>query len=278
MLFLGKYNTLTVERETSVGLFLSEPEGEEILLPNKYVPSEAAPGDELRVFVYTDSEDRPIATTLTPKVIRNEFAWMQVKDVSEYGAFLDWGLEKDLFVPFKEQRERMEVGEWYLVFLYLDQRTDRLAATSKWNKHLDNERLIVREGDEVNLIVAERTDLGYNVIVNHYHKGLVYYNQVFKKIALGDSLTGYVAAIREENKLDISLEKPGYARVEPNAGRILDLLKSEGGFLNLSDNSSPEEIQKRLEISKKTFKRAIGGLYKQGIIEIEEDGIRLKSH
>lgn len=275
MLFLGKYNLLTVERHTSVGVFLSEPEGEEVLLPNKYVPEDLREGDEIRVFVYTDSEDRPVATTLTPNIIRNEFGYMQVKDVSEYGAFLDWGLEKDLFVPFNEQPQRMRLGDWHLVFLYLDQKTSRLLASAKWNKFVENDRLTVKENDEVNLIIAERTDLGYNVIVNHYHKGLIYYNEVFKKIDIGDQLKGYVKKIREENKLDISLEKIGYDQIEPSSAKILALLKTQNGFLPLSDSSTPDEIKDRLEMSKKVFKKAIGSLYKQGLIKIEDRGIML---
>ncbi|WP_247232121.1 S1 RNA-binding domain-containing protein [Telluribacter sp. SYSU D00476] len=277
MLFIGKYNTLTVLRRTSVGLFLGDVEGEEVLLPNKYVTDDMEVDEDVRVFVYKDSEDRPVATTETPKVVRNEFAYLQVKDVNEYGAFLDWGLEKDLFVPFREQNGEMRVGEWYLVYLYLDRKTNRLSASAKIGKFLDNSRLIVDEGDEVDIIIWERTDLGYNVIVNHFHKGLIYENELFRQVNIGDQMKAYVKRVREENKLDISLEKQGYESVEPNAQRILDVLKKEGGFLNLSDNSSPEEIKRRLEMSKKTFKKAIGGLYKQGMIQIQDQGIRLIS-
>ncbi|GAB3171603.1 CvfB family protein [Telluribacter humicola] len=277
MLFIGKYNTLTVLRRTSVGLFLGDVEGEEVLLPNKYITDDMEVDEDVRVFVYNDSEDRPVATTETPKVVRNEFAFLEVKDVNEYGAFLDWGLEKDLFVPFREQNGSMRVGEWHVVYLYLDHKTSRLSASAKINKFLDNSRLIVDEGDEVDIIIWERTDLGYNVIVNHFHKGLIYENELFKQVDIGDQMKAYVKRVREENKLDISLEKQGYESVEPNAQRILDVLKREGGFLNLSDNSSPEEIKRRLEMSKKTFKKAIGGLYKQGQIQIQDNGIRLVS-
>lgn len=275
MLFLGKYNDLTIERLTSVGLFLSEPEGAEVLLPNKYVTEDMVVGEALRVFVYKDSEDRPIATTLTPKLIRNEFGYLQVKEVNSYGAFLDWGLEKDLFVPFSEQTVRMEKGESYIVFLYLDRRTERLVATAKWRQNLDNDHLLVKEGDEVNILVAERTDLGYNVIVNNYHIGLVYYNEVFRKVEIGQRLTGYVKLIREGNKLDITLEKPGYEKISQHADKIYQLLKEKGGFLPLTDKSDPKVIEDLLEMSKKNFKKAIGGLYKQGLVLLEEEGIRL---
>ncbi|SDH01898.1 hypothetical protein SAMN04487996_12721 [Dyadobacter soli] len=275
MLFIGKYNYLTIERVTSVGMFLSDVEGEEVLLPNQYITDDMQVGDQIKVFVYLDSEDRPVATTQTPKIIRNEFAFLEVKDVSEYGAFLDWGLIKDLFVPFREQPKPMEIGEWHVVFLYLDQKSQRLLASAKIDKFLESDRLTVAEGDEVDLLVWQKTDLGYNVVVNQYHKGLIYANEVFQPLQIGDSLKGYVKKIREENKLDISLQKTGYEVVEPVAKQILEEIEKGKGFLNLSDNSSPEDIYNRLKISKKVFKKAIGGLYKQGIIRIADDGIYL---
>ena len=275
MLFIGKYNNLTIERVTSVGMFLSDVEGEEVLLPNQYLTDEMQIEDTIKVFVYLDSEDRPVATTETPKIIRNEFAFLQVKDVSEHGAFLDWGLIKDLFVPFREQSTPMEIGEWYVVFLYLDQKSSRLIASTKIDRFLENDRLLVKEGDEVDVIIYQKTDLGYNAIVNQYHKGLIYGNEVFKELNIGDSLKGFIKKIRPENKLDISLQKTVNEQIEPSAQRIMDELKKENGFLNLSDGSSPEDIYKRLEISKKVFKKAIGGLYKSGAIRIEADGIYL---
>jgi predicted RNA-binding protein (virulence factor B family) len=195
--------------------------------------------------------------------------------VSEHGAFLDWGLIKDLFVPFREQSRPMEIGERHVVFLYLDQKSSRLIASTKIDRFLENERLTVKEGDEVDLLIWQKTDLGFNAIVNQYHKGLVYANEVFRDLKAGDSLKGYVKKIREENKLDISLQKTGYDSVEPTAQQILDEIKKSAGFLNISDSSSPEDIYKRFQISKKTFKKAIGGLYKQGLIKIAEDGIYL---
>ena len=275
MLFIGKYNYLTIQRLTSVGMFLSDVEGEEVLLPNQYLTDEMQVDDTIRVFVYLDSEDRPVATTETPKIIRNEFAYLQVKDVSEHGAFMDWGLIKDLFVPFREQSTPMEIGEWHVVFLYLDQKSSRLIASTKIDRFLENERLTVKEGDQVDLLIWQKTDLGYNAIVNQYHKGLIYANEVFKDVKVGDALKGYIKKIREENKLDITLQKTGYEVVEPTAKHIMDELKKDNGFLDLSDSSSPEKIYKRLEISKKVFKKAIGGLYKQGLIKISDEGIYL---
>lgn len=275
MLFLGKFNDLTVERTTSVGLYLSEPEGAEVLLPNKYVTEEMQVGETVRVFVYKDSEDRPVATSQTPYLLRNEFGYLEVKDVNSYGAFLDWGLEKDLFVPFSEQLTRMQKGERHIVFLYLDRRTDRLLATARWRQNLDNTRLLVKEGEEVDLLVADRTDLGYNVIINHYHVGLLFYSDVFRRIEIGQRLKGYVKLIREGNRIDVSLEQPGYEKTEKHAAAIYDLLKEKDGFLPLTDKSSPDEIERLLEMSKKNFKKAVGGLYKQGLVSLEENGIRL---
>lgn len=275
MLFIGKYNHLVIERLTSVGFFLTDEQEDEVLLPNKYITDDMHIGDTIKVFVYNDSEDRPVATTETPKIVRNEFAYLQVKDINEYGAFLDWGLEKDLFVPFREQQERMQIGDWYIVFLYLDPKTGRLVASSRINRHLDNERLTVKPDDEVDIIFWQKTDLGYNVIVNHYHRGLVYGNEVFRNVNIGDQIKGYVKVIRPENKLDIGLVRPGYTSIEPNADKILNILNESGGFLGLSDNSAPEEITRQLEMSKKVFKKAIGGLYKKGLIRISDEGIYL---
>jgi predicted RNA-binding protein (virulence factor B family) len=276
MLFIGKYNYLTIQRLTSVGMFLSDVEGEEVLLPNQYLTEEMQIDDTIRVFVYLDSEDRPVATTETPKIIRNEFAYLEVTDVTEHGAFMDWGLIKDLFVPFREQSTPMQVGEWHVVFLYLDQKSGRLLASTKVDRYLENDRLLVKEGDEVDLLIYRKTDLGYNAIVNQYHNGLIYANEVFKDLKVGDSLKGYVKKIREENKLDLSLQKTGYEAIEPIGQQILDLIKKENGFINLSDNSSPEEINRRLGISKKVFKKAIGGLYKHGLINISDKGLQLR--
>jgi predicted RNA-binding protein (virulence factor B family) len=275
MLFIGKYNHLTIQRLTSVGMFLSDVEGEEVLLPNQYLTDDMQIDDTIKVFVYLDSEDRPVATTETPKIIRNEFAFLEVTDVTEHGAFMDWGLIKDLFVPFREQSTPMQVGEWHVVFLYLDQKSSRLIASTKIDRFLENERLTVNEGDQVDLLIFSKSDLGYNAIVNQYHKGLIYANEVFREINVGDSLKGYVKKIREENKLDLSLQKTGYEAVEPSAQLILDELKKANGSLNLSDKSSPEEVYKKLQMSKKVFKKAIGGLYKQGLIKIGDDSIQL---
>ena len=275
MLFIGKYNTLTIARSTDFGLFLEDVQGDEVLLPNRYVTDDMQIDDSITVFVYNDSEDRPVATTEKPYIVRNEFAYLKCVDVNSKGAFLDWGLSKDLFVPFREQPFPLREGESYIVYLYLDRTTDRLLASCKINKYLDNERLTVAEGDEVDLLIWERTELGFNVIVNQYHKGLVYHNEIFKNINVGDQVKGFVKKIRPENRLDISLEKVGVERFDPLNERILSSLRDNNGFLPLHDNSTPEEIYEGLEMSKRNFKKSIGNLLKKGKIQFEENGIRL---
>lgn len=277
MIEIGKYNTLTILRQTKVGLFLGNGnEAEDLLLPNKYIPENFTIGDEISVFVYLDHEQRPVATTLEPYILLNEFALLRVNHVNNVGAFLDWGLEKDIFVPFREQARPMEKGKRYLVYLYLDEKSNRLVATSKINQFLNNEELTVEVGEEVDLIVSHITELGINVIINGKHKGLLYKNEVYDEdVRTGDIARGYIKHIRPDHKIDVSLEKLGYDKVEPNSERILDELRASRGFLRLNDNSHPEDIKSVLQMSKKTFKKAIGLLYKQHRIEIKDEGIYL---
>lgn len=276
MINIGQYNALRVTRKTAQGLYLGDEEIEEVLLPWKYAPQETSISDELRVFVYLDSEDRMIATTLEPKITLHRFAYLPVKAVTQHGAFLDWGLEKDLFVPFREQRQKMIVGKSYLVYLYLDEDSERLAASSRLNRFLSNKELTVKEGDEVEVLIWEPSDLGMNVIINQQHKGLIYFNELHAQLQTGDVRRGYISKIREDNKLDVVLQKPGYENIEPNVEKILQKLRERGGYLPLTDKSEPHEIAKLLEMSKKTFKKAIGLLYKQRLIHLEDDGIYLK--
>ncbi|HRN98763.1 MAG TPA: S1-like domain-containing RNA-binding protein [Flavobacterium sp.] len=276
MIKIGVDNTLTILRDTKVGLFLGDDEGNEVLLPNKYVPRGAAIGDELTVFVYLDHEERPVATTLEPKIYLDEFALLKVNYINQYGAFLDWGLEKDLFVPYREQARPMEKGKKYLVHMYLDEQTNRLVASSKISRFLSNDDIKVQEGDEVDLIVSHITDAGINVIINERYKGLVYVNEVFDDtLRTGQRTIGYVKTIRPDKKIDVILQKPGYESVEPNADFILEELRLNKGFLRLHDHSHPEDIKTVLKMSKKTFKKAIGLLYKQKLIDIRPDGIYL---
>ncbi len=271
----GETNLLTAKRRTLNGYYLIDDENEEVLLPNKYVPSGMKPGDEISVFIYKDSEDRVIATTIVPYILLNEFAVLEVVDVNPVGAFLDWGLEKDLLVPYSEQLSKMQVGSSYPVFLYLDEKTQRLVASGKINKFLDQEEISVNNGDEVELLICNATDLGINVIINNIHNGLLYDNELFQAVTPGDILTGYIKNVRPDNKIDVSLQKQGYVNVEPNAQKILQKLKDNDGFLNITDKSDPIIILAKLEMSKKTFKKAIGSIYKQKLIRIEKNGIYL---
>ena len=281
MIQIGKYNTLTILRDTKVGLFLGnpteDPEGiHDILLPNKYVPKEFEIGEDLIVFVYLDHEERPVATTLEPYILLNEFELLRVNYTNQIGAFMDWGMEKDILVPFKEQARPMEKGKRYLVYLYMDEKTKRLVASSKTNQFLKNETLTVEKYEEVDLIVSHITEIGINVIINEKHKGLLYKDEVYDDaIRTGDRMIGFIKNIRPDNKIDVSLQKQGYENVEPNAEKILDELQSNRGFLRLNDNSDPEDIKTVLKMSKKTFKKAVGALYKDKLIEIKEDGIYL---
>lgn len=275
MLHLGIKNTLRILRGTTVGMFLGDEEGNDVLLPKKYVPEDAIVGDDIEVFIYKDSEDRIIATTLEPKIQLNEFACLQVRAVTGIGAFLDWGLEKDLFVPFREQNKKMEEGKWYVVYLYLDEETDRLVASCKINRYFEKENIDLSIGQEVNLLVFEETDMGMNVIIDGKYKGLIYENQIFQRIKIGTQTKGYIKNIREDKRIDVSLQKQGYENVEPNAERILEKLKANNGFLDITDKSDANYVMYQLEMSKKTFKKAIGALYRQRIIRLEDDGIYL---
>ncbi|WP_411031044.1 S1 RNA-binding domain-containing protein [Spongiimicrobium sp. 3-5] len=275
MIELGNYNTLKIDRDTSVGIFLTDGEGHDVLLPNKYVPKGYEIGDDLRIFCYLDHEERPIATTLKPYIIRNGFSLLKVAEVNKFGAFMDWGLEKHLLVPFSEQRSNMQENQWYVIHCFLDEQSFRLVGSNKLDRFVSNEELTVKPNDEVDIIITRNTDLGWEVIINQLHKGLVFSNEVFKKIAIGDKMKGYIKNIRPDNKIDVSLQPLGYAGLEPAAKKIYEKLVAEGGFLNLHDKSDPEEIKEVLQLSKKVFKKGIGALYKERKIEIGSDGIRI---
>ncbi|MEP3837756.1 MAG: S1-like domain-containing RNA-binding protein [Algibacter sp.] len=275
MIKLGEINTLEILRESEHGVYLIDDEDNQVLLPNRYVPEEFKIWEKLDVFVYLDNEQRPVATTDMPYIKINEFALLRCNQVTDYGAFLDWGLVKELFCPFSEQAFKMKQGGWYLVHCYLDEKTDRLVASSKTNRFLDNNELTVSEFEEVDLIVSHPSDIGVNVIVNKKHIGLIYKDSIFKDLSVGDKLKGIVKKIRPGNKLDITLGQVGYRNIEPNADRIMKALQDDNGFLNLTDKSSPEAIKDTLQMSKKNFKKAIGTLYKKRLIELKSDGIYL---
>ncbi len=275
MIELGNFNTLKVLRSTSIGLFLGDDEATEILLPNKYVPTDFEIGDEMSVFCYLDNNERPIATTLQPLIRRNCFGYLEVKEVGAFGAFLDWGLEKHLLAPFREQRKRMEEGKKYIVYCYLDEESFRLVATSRINRHLTNVGFDLPVNTKVNLLVSRRTPLGWEVIIDDKFLGLLFESDVFKPIAVGDFLEGFIKNVREDNKIDVTLQPLGAKMLEPSAQLVLEKLQESGGYLALHDKSSPEEIKNTLHLSKKAFKKAIGILYKQRKIQIKDDGIYL---
>lgn len=275
MIEIGRKNVLKILRDTSVGLFLGDEQGNDVLLPNKYVPEAYEIGEQIEVFCYLDYDERPVATTLEPDIMLGEFRLLQVAEVNEFGAFMDWGLEKHLLVPFREQRSKMRQGQWYVVHCYLDEKTGRLVASNKLDKFLSNENLVLKEWEEVDLVVIRQTELGWEVIVNEKHKGLVYFNEVFKTLNIGDVIPGCIKKIRNDNKLDISLQPLGTKVLEPAANKIYRVLQENGGFLPLHDKSDPEDIRDMFQMSKKTFKKGLGTLYKERKVDLEKEGIRL---
>jgi len=276
MIKLGEYNTLEIARESGSGFYLKDDEDAMVLLPGKYAPKGAQVGQELKVFVLNDSEDRLVATTDCPKITLNEFALLKVTDITKFGAFLDWGMEKDLMVPFKEQKDDMEEGRWYVVYMGLDQETNRLYASSKVSRYLQNQYLSVNENDKVELLVYKKTDLGYSVIVNDEHMGLIFESDVFQDLNVGERLEGYVKHIREDNKLDITLRPTGYdSFISEASEEVYHLIERQGGKVSINDKSTPELIYSEFKMSKKAFKKAVGDLYKQRKITISDDGIAL---
>ncbi len=275
MIHIGKTNKLTILRETTVGMYLGDEENNTVLLPKKYIDPDFIIGDEIEVFIYKDSEDRPVATTLKPAAELNQFAFLNVSQVSKVGAFLDWGLEKDLLVPFKEQKHPMREGYSYVVYIYLDELTQRIVASNKVNKFIDNTILTVEPGQEVDILIFDQSNMGFNCIINGKHKGLLYYNDIYKDIRVGDELKAYIKTIRENNLIDLSLQKIGFKHVLSSTDIILNYLNENDGVLKLTDKSSPEEIAEKFEMSKATFKKSIGVLYRQRKVLIKEDGIYL---
>ncbi len=273
MIEIGKYNELEVVRKISIGMYLTDG-NEEILLPTKFIPSEARIGAKIEVFVFIDNEGRPIATTEEPYAVVGDFTVLTVREVTDYGAFLDWGISKDVFVPFREQRVPMIEGHEYFVYIYLDEETNRVAASSKWSKFLSTD-IDFQVEDEVQLLIAEQTDLGFKAIINNKYLGLLYKNEVFEPLHIGDRKRGFVKAIREDDKVDLSLQVKGYEHIEDSKYKILHQLENSNGIIALGDKSTPEEIYQTLKLSKKAFKKTIGGLYKDQLIEIGDFEIKL---
>lgn len=272
---IGRINRLIIKRTRDYGAHLDGGESGDIILPKKYLPGRSRPGDEVEVFVYLDKEDRLKATTQKPYAMVGQFANLRVVANSSSGIFLDWGLQKDLFVPKREQRAGMAEGKSYVVFIYLDEKTNRINASPRLDQFLSPQPPNYEAGEEVDLFICEKTDLGFKVIVNNSHWGIVYKNEVFQKLHIGRQLKGFIKLIREDLKIDISLQQPGYQKIDNISQDILKAIKDHGGSLALNDKSPPEEIYSWFGVSKKTFKKAIGALYKKRLITIHTDGIKL---
>ncbi len=271
---IGIVNELTVVKEVDFGVYLDGGGLGEILLPQRYVPQNCKAGDILKVFIYLDSEDRVIATTEHPYAMVGDFALLKVVSVTSVGAFLDWGLPKDLLVPYREQNTTMKEGKSYIVRVYLDN-SNRIAASAKLDKYLDKEPGGLQEGQEVELFICNQTDIGYKAIINSSHWGVLHFNEVFQTLKRGQKIKGFIRKIRDDDKIDLCLHKSGYEKVDDVTGTIITVLKEQGGFISVTDKSSPETIYTLFSVSKKTYKKAVGALYKKRLITIEDNGIRL---
>ena len=273
---LGRFNILKVVKKVDFGMYLDGGEEGRILLPSRYVPQGCEVGDELNVFLYLDNEERLVATTQQPLAQVGDFACLRVAWVNQYGAFLDWGLMKDLFVPFREQRERMEVGRRYVVHVHLDDDSYRIVASAKVERYLSvDERPPFHSGDEVDVLVWKRTDLGYKVIVDNRYAGLLFENQVFRPLRVGDKMQAYVRQVRPDGKIDLALQREGRGKVADFSEELLEYIRRNQGRIQLTDKSPAEDIYAAFGVSKKTFKQAVGDLYKRRLIRLEADGIRL---
>ena len=271
---IGEVNHLVVLRFTSVGAYLADEAGNDVLLPNKYITEDMAVDDMLDVFVYRDSEDRVVATTEQPLIQLNGFSYLKVKEVNAFGAFADWGLEKDLMIPFKEQNKKLEEGNYYLTTLRLDAATDRVYGSTKTNRYLEDCLHPIDRTKPVDLMICETTDLGVKVIVDNIYSGLIYHNDISRILKRGERTTGFVYNVREDGKLDVRLDPVGDVKISESAERLLSILKVKK-YLAIHDKSSPEDVRHVVGMSKKTFKQAVGSLYKERLILLEEEGIRI---
>ena len=272
---LGKFNQLEVVKEVDFGVYLDGGEEGEILLPTRYVPEDCKIGDILNVFLYLDMDERLIATTLTPFVQVGQFACLEVSWVNQYGAFLNWGLMKDLFVPFREQKMKMQVGRKYVVHAHLDEESYRIVASAKVERYLSKEKPEYAAGEEVNVLIWQKTELGFKAIIDNKYSGLLYENEIFSSIETGMEMKAFVKQVREDGKVDLILQKPGFEKVDDFAKTLLDYIKEQGGRIHLNDKSPAEDIYDTFGVSKKTFKKGVGDLYKKRLITLHEDGIAL---
>ena len=276
MLRAGRIQKLTVSRISDYGLYLADEEQNEVLLPTRYISLTDKPGDEKEVFLYHDSEDRLVATTETPLLRVGEAGYLRVVDKTAHGAFLDWGLYgKDLFLPNRNQQGGIIAGRSYIVYLYEDSVTGRCVATCKLKSFINNDSITVAPRQEVDLLVASESPIGYRVIINNRHWGMLYRNQLFRPIAVGDRTKGYVRKLTEDNRIDVSLQQEGFAQVKDSAEVLLQLVRDNGGFLPLNDDSAPEEVNRLTQTSKKVFKRSLGMLLKRGAVTVDEQGIKI---
>lgn len=276
MLRAGRIQKLTVSRISDYGLYLADEEQNEVLLPNRYISLTDKPGDEKEVFLYHDSEDRLVATTETPLLRVGEAGYLRVVDKTAHGAFLDWGLYgKDLFLPNRNQQGGIIAGRSYIVYLYEDSVTGRCVATCKLKSFINNDSITVAPRQEVDLLVASESPIGYRVIINNRHWGMLYRNQLFRPIAVGDRTKGYVRKLTEDNRIDVSLQQEGFAQVKDSAEVLLQLVRDNGGSLPLNDDSAPEEVNRLTQTSKKVFKRSLGMLLKRGAVTVDEQGIKI---
>lgn len=274
MVQVGSYNTLKVVKEVDFGMYL-DGDPDEILLPKRYVPEGLKPDDEITVFIYHDNEGRLIATTDKPVAVVGEIAMMEVADETKFGAFLKWGIMKDVFIPIAYQDIRMKKGEKRMVMLVIDAQTGRVTATEKVDQFLSNYNLTIKENDEVDLVVFQKTDIGYKVIINSKHTGVLHFNEVFRELLPGEKLRGFIKAIRPGNKIDVSPGVKGYVRVKNEEDRLIDLLKDNNGYLPYNDKSDPESIYAFFGMSKKTFKMTLGALYKKRLVVFTQTGTKL---
>lgn len=272
---LGRYNQLEVVKEVDFGVYLNGDEDGEILLPKRYVPAGCKPGDVLNVFIYLDMEERLVATTLHPYVQVGEFASLEVAWVNQFGAFLNWGLMKDLFVPFREQKMKMQVGKQYVIHAHLDDESYRIVASAKVDRYLSREKAPYEPGQEVSILIWQKTDLGFKAIIENRYSGLLYESEIFQPLHTGMTLKAYVKQVREDGKIDLILQKPGQGKVEDFAATLLDYIREQGGHITLHDKSPAEEIYDTFGVSKKTFKKAVGDLYKKHLVSLQENGIEL---
>ena len=272
---LGKYNQLEVVKEVDFGVYLNGDEDGEILLPKRYVPEGTKPGDILNVFIYLDMEERLVATTLQPYVQVGEFACLEVAWVNQFGAFLNWGLMKDLFVPFREQKMKMQKGKRYVVYVHLDEESYRIVASAKVEHFLSTEKPDYQPGQEVEVLVWQRTELGYKVIVENKFSGMLYHNEIFQPLEVGVRLTAFIKQVRPDGKIDLVLQKAGARKVDDFSEVLWQYIKDNDGFTPLNDKTDAEVIYHTFGVSKKTFKKAVGDLYKKRRIVLEEDGIHL---